>query len=66
MRALVTDLATFEKVGGGDELVLTAVPAGPDPIEDRVACDTAATGWDVRVGIHAGPVVAGVVGAYDV
>jgi acyl CoA:acetate/3-ketoacid CoA transferase beta subunit len=48
VRALVTDLGTFEKAGG-DQLVLTAVPAGPEPIEERVARAKDATGWDVRV-----------------
>ncbi|HEY3833269.1 MAG TPA: CoA-transferase [Acidimicrobiia bacterium] len=51
VRALVTDLGTFEK-GDGDasgELVLTAVPAGTDTIDERVARARAATGWDVRV-----------------
>ncbi len=47
VRALVTDLATFEK-GQGDELVLTAVPAGTEPLGERVARARAATGWAVH------------------
>jgi acyl CoA:acetate/3-ketoacid CoA transferase beta subunit len=49
VRALITDLGTFEKLDPAGELVLTAVPAGPDPIEDRVAAARAACGWDVVV-----------------
>ncbi|HEX6312346.1 MAG TPA: glutaconate CoA-transferase, partial [Acidimicrobiia bacterium] len=48
VRALVTDLGTLEKVDG-DELVLTAVPAGEEPIAARVAAARAACGWDLRV-----------------
>jgi acyl CoA:acetate/3-ketoacid CoA transferase beta subunit len=50
VRALVTDLGTLEKLNGSDELVLTAVPAGDDPIEDRIAAARAACGWDLGVG----------------
>jgi len=49
VRALVTDLGTLEKVDGGDELVLTAVPAGEEPLDDRIACARAACGWDLAV-----------------
>jgi acyl CoA:acetate/3-ketoacid CoA transferase alpha subunit/acyl CoA:acetate/3-ketoacid CoA transferase beta subunit len=48
VRALVTDLATFEKADG-DELVLTAVPAGDGDIATRVEAARAKTGWDVQV-----------------
>lgn len=48
-RALVTDLGTLEKPGGRDELVLTAVPAGPGSVADRVAAARAACGWDLEV-----------------
>ena len=39
VRALVTDLATFEKIDGdaSGELVLTAVPQGSDTVDERVA-----------------------------
>jgi acyl CoA:acetate/3-ketoacid CoA transferase alpha subunit/acyl CoA:acetate/3-ketoacid CoA transferase beta subunit len=47
VRALVTDLGTFEKSGG--ELVLTAVPAGDGSVADRIARASAACGWDLRV-----------------
>ncbi len=47
--ALVTDLATFEKLDADGGLVLTAVPAGPGSIDDRVATAVAATGWEVEV-----------------
>ena len=49
VRALITDLGTFEKLDPAGELILTAVPAGPDPIEDRVAAARAACGWDLVV-----------------
>ncbi len=52
VRALVTDLATFEKPSPDDDLVLTAVPAGEGTVAERVARATAATGWDVRVADH--------------
>jgi hypothetical protein len=45
----VTDLGTFEKPDPSDELVLTAVPPGPDPVRDRIAAARAACGWDVGV-----------------
>jgi acyl CoA:acetate/3-ketoacid CoA transferase beta subunit len=48
VQALVTDLGTFEK-RGGDTFVLTAVPAGDEPITERVAAVQAACGWDVVV-----------------
>jgi acyl CoA:acetate/3-ketoacid CoA transferase alpha subunit len=47
VRALVTDLGTLEK--RGDDLVLAAVPSGPEPIPDRVAVARAACGWDLEV-----------------
>jgi acyl CoA:acetate/3-ketoacid CoA transferase alpha subunit/acyl CoA:acetate/3-ketoacid CoA transferase beta subunit len=52
VRALVTDLGVLEKVafgGSDDELVLTAVPSGPEPIADRVDAARAACGWDLHV-----------------
>ncbi len=49
VRALVTDLGTFEKPAPDEELVLTAVPAGAGTLADRVAAARAATGWDLRV-----------------
>jgi len=48
VRALVTDLGTLEKDESG-ELVLTAVPSGPEPIETRVAAARDGCGWDLRV-----------------
>lgn len=48
VRALVTDLGVLEK-RDGDELVLTAVPDGADPLADRVARARAACGWDLQV-----------------
>ncbi len=50
VRALVTDLGTMEKPDPRGELVLTAVPAGPEPLGDRVAAARAACGWDLQVG----------------
>jgi hypothetical protein len=49
VRALVTDLGILEKLDGGDELVLTAVPAAPEPLEERIAAAQAACGWDLAV-----------------
>jgi acyl CoA:acetate/3-ketoacid CoA transferase alpha subunit/acyl CoA:acetate/3-ketoacid CoA transferase beta subunit len=52
VRALVTDLGLLEKVAspsGADELVLTAVPTGPEPIVERVERARAACGWALRV-----------------
>jgi acyl CoA:acetate/3-ketoacid CoA transferase beta subunit len=48
VRALVTDLGTFEKADG-DELVLTAVPAGEGTIGERIDAARAACGWDLAV-----------------
>ncbi|MBM3659869.1 MAG: glutaconate CoA-transferase [Actinobacteria bacterium] len=48
-RALVTDLGTLEKPEGRDELVLTAVPPGPESMAERVAAAQAACGWDLEV-----------------
>jgi len=48
VRALVTDHGVLEK-DDTDELVLTAVPAGPEPIAERIAAAQAACGWDLRV-----------------
>lgn len=48
VRALVTDLGRLEKLDGA-ELVLTAVPEGPDPIAARIGRAVAACGWDLRV-----------------
>jgi acyl CoA:acetate/3-ketoacid CoA transferase beta subunit len=47
VKALVTDLGTLERVG--DELTLTAVPAGPEPIGDRIRAAQAGCGWDLAV-----------------
>jgi acyl CoA:acetate/3-ketoacid CoA transferase alpha subunit/acyl CoA:acetate/3-ketoacid CoA transferase beta subunit len=52
VRALVTDLGLLEKVGSGGadaELVLTAVPAGPEPIAERIERARAACGWELLV-----------------
>jgi glutaconate CoA-transferase subunit B len=49
VRALVTDLGILEKPGGSDELVLTAVPAGPEPLATRVDAARAACGWELAV-----------------
>jgi len=49
VRALVTDLGTLEKLEPDGELTLTAVPAGPEPIEERVAVARAACGWELGV-----------------
>jgi acyl CoA:acetate/3-ketoacid CoA transferase beta subunit len=46
--ALVTDLGTLEK-GDGDELVLTAVPAGESALEERIEAARTACGWDLAV-----------------
>jgi acyl CoA:acetate/3-ketoacid CoA transferase beta subunit len=56
VRALVTDLGLLEKQGDleSSELVLTAVPAGADPIADRVAAARAACGWDLAVAAEIG------------
>lgn len=48
VRAIVTDLGMLEKDSAG-ELVLTAVPAGPEPMEERIAVAQAACGWDLQV-----------------
>ena len=40
---------TFEKLDPHGELVLTRVPAGAEPIEDRVAEARASCGWDLAV-----------------
>ena len=48
VRALITDLGTLEKLDPDGELVLTAVPAGAEPLEDRIAA-AAACGWDLAV-----------------
>jgi acyl CoA:acetate/3-ketoacid CoA transferase alpha subunit len=48
VRALVTDLGTLEKVDG-DELALTAVPAGKGTLSERVDAARAACGWDLAV-----------------
>jgi acyl CoA:acetate/3-ketoacid CoA transferase beta subunit len=49
VRALVTDLGVLEKIDDGDELVLTAVPAGDEPLDVRVEAARAACGWDLAV-----------------
>ncbi len=47
VRALVTDLGVLEK--RGDELILTAVPAGAEAIAERVSRAVHACGWDLAV-----------------
>jgi acyl CoA:acetate/3-ketoacid CoA transferase alpha subunit/acyl CoA:acetate/3-ketoacid CoA transferase beta subunit len=57
VRALVTDLGLLEKVesaSGADELVLTAVPKGPEPIAERIERARAACGWELRVATEVG------------
>jgi acyl CoA:acetate/3-ketoacid CoA transferase alpha subunit/acyl CoA:acetate/3-ketoacid CoA transferase beta subunit len=49
VRALVTDLGTMEKPSPDAALVLTAVPAGPGPIADRIGAARAACGWELDV-----------------
>jgi acyl CoA:acetate/3-ketoacid CoA transferase beta subunit len=49
VRALVTDLGILEKPEDGSELVLTAVPAGPAPLGERVEDARAACGWTLEV-----------------
>ncbi len=49
VRALVTDLGTLEKLDGDGDLVLTAVPGGDGPIEERIAVARAACGWELEV-----------------
>jgi acyl CoA:acetate/3-ketoacid CoA transferase beta subunit len=49
VRALVTDLGLLEKSAGRDELVLTAVPVGDDPVVARVEAARAACGWELEV-----------------
>src|SRR4029079_17476648 len=52
VRALVHDLGLLEKAGSGgadDELVLTAVPAGPEPLAERIERARAACGWQLLV-----------------
>jgi acyl CoA:acetate/3-ketoacid CoA transferase alpha subunit/acyl CoA:acetate/3-ketoacid CoA transferase beta subunit len=47
VRALVTDRGVLERVD--DDLVLTAVPAGAGPIEERINEARSACGWDLAV-----------------
>ena len=47
VRALITDLGVLEKRDG--ELVLTAVPAGEEPLCERIARAVEACGWDLAV-----------------
>ena len=49
VRALVTDLATFEKIDESGELVLTGIAFGDGTVQTRVEAAVAATGWAVRV-----------------
>lgn len=49
VRALVTDLGRLEKPEPGAPLRLVAVPAGPEPLDDRVARARSACGWDLDV-----------------
>jgi hypothetical protein len=53
VRALVTDLGLLEKSERG-ELVLTAVPEGPEPVAQRVEQARAACGWDLEVAREVG------------
>jgi acyl CoA:acetate/3-ketoacid CoA transferase alpha subunit len=54
VRALVTDLGTLEKPDGGDELILTAVPAGASPLAQRIDAARSACGWELRVASRVG------------
>ena len=45
--ALVTDRGTFERQG--DRLVLTAVPEGPGPLDQRIEEVRALCGWELEV-----------------
>jgi acyl CoA:acetate/3-ketoacid CoA transferase beta subunit len=54
VRALVTDLGTFEKLDPAGELVLTTVPDGPGSIDARVDAARAACGWDLAVAPEVG------------
>jgi acyl CoA:acetate/3-ketoacid CoA transferase alpha subunit/acyl CoA:acetate/3-ketoacid CoA transferase beta subunit len=47
VQALVTDLGTLER--HDDALVLTAVPAGSETLDARIAAARAACGWDLAV-----------------
>jgi acyl CoA:acetate/3-ketoacid CoA transferase beta subunit len=47
VRALVTDLGTFERDDGG--FVLTAVPEGPDPLRERIEQVRQLCGWELAV-----------------
>jgi acyl CoA:acetate/3-ketoacid CoA transferase alpha subunit/acyl CoA:acetate/3-ketoacid CoA transferase beta subunit len=49
VRALVTDLGRLEKPNPDGELELRAVPAGPEPLEERVERARAACGWPLAV-----------------
>jgi acyl CoA:acetate/3-ketoacid CoA transferase alpha subunit/acyl CoA:acetate/3-ketoacid CoA transferase beta subunit len=51
VRALITDLGVLEKLGdlASAELVLTAVPAGDEPLTDRIEAAKAACGWELEV-----------------
>jgi acyl CoA:acetate/3-ketoacid CoA transferase beta subunit/acyl CoA:acetate/3-ketoacid CoA transferase alpha subunit len=48
--ALVTDLATFERQEGS--LVLTAVPEGPDQLDERIDRVRRLCGWELAVADH--------------
>jgi acyl CoA:acetate/3-ketoacid CoA transferase alpha subunit/acyl CoA:acetate/3-ketoacid CoA transferase beta subunit len=58
VRALVTDLGTFEKPTPDDELILTAVPEGPGTLDERVQAARSACGWDLAVAREVGELVA--------
>ncbi|HWW45584.1 MAG TPA: hypothetical protein VN180_10985, partial [Acidimicrobiia bacterium] len=47
--ALVTDLGTLAREDEDEDLTLAAVPAGPEPLDERVARARAACGWDLAV-----------------
>ena len=49
VRALVTDLGRLEKRSPDGELELCAVPAGPEPLMDRVERARAGCGWPLAI-----------------
>jgi acyl CoA:acetate/3-ketoacid CoA transferase alpha subunit len=49
VRAVVTDRGILERQD--DELVLTSVPAGDEPLAERIAAAQEACGWDLRVAV---------------
>lgn len=64
--ALVTDLGILAKHEAGGDLVLAAVPAGEEPLPERIEQARAACGWDLAVASDVAelePVTAGEVSA---